>query len=320
MENGEFAYSADLKEELVTSLTTFVRLYGQHSHQLQTTSKYFTLTAAQILKGSQVLVSVIGRVLGELFGGISGGLLGAIGAVTCSSLDDINDETVCVGIVSSVLGGVVGGALGGGVGSVVCVATEPTGNPVHSILRDVAWFNIGFATGGAIGGIFGGTIGATGGAIGGALGALCSSRFVVSLVGAVIGSYYRTKDSKEQKKFSEKTPTHDTDIIICVERDFRGAIKPLVEELKNIKRICDKMAPSDIVHSVARQTTKTLASVTTMEETLSDPQRVTDVLHFVSSVEEAARQSEKINEELETTRAELETCLVSLRKQNSNLK
>lgn len=314
MENGEFAYSADLKEELVTSLTTFVRLYGQHSHQLQTTSENFTLTAAQIVVGSQVLVSVIGRVLGELLGGISGGLLGAIVAVTCSSLDDINDETVCVGIVSSVLGGVVGGALGGGVGSVVCVATEPTGNPVHSIFRDVAWFNIGFATGGAIGGIFGGTIGATGGAIGGALGALCSSRFVVSLVGTVIGSYCRTKDSKEQKKFSEKSPTRDTDIMRG-ERDFRGAIKPLVEELKNIKRICDKMAPSDIVHSVARQTAKTLASVTTMEETLSDPQRATDVLQFVSSVQEAARQSEKINEELETTRAEVETCLVSLRKQ-----
>lgn len=219
-------------------------------------------------------MTVIGRVLGELFGGISGGLLGAIGAVACSSLcDDINDKTV--GIVSSVFGGVVGGALGGGGGSVVGVATETTGNPVHSVLRDVAWFNIGFATVGAIGGIFGGTVGATGGAIGGALGALCSSRFAVSLVGDVIGTFNRTKDSKEQKKFSDKTQTLDGGMMREVQ-DFRGAIKPLVEELKNIKTICDKMAPSDIVHSVAGQTAKTLASVTKMEETTSDPQRATN--------------------------------------------
>lgn len=98
-------------------------------------------------------------------------------------------------------------------------------------------------------------------------------------------------------------------------QDFRGAIKPLVEELKNIKTICDKMAPSDIVHSVAGQTAKTVASVTKMEETTSDPQRATDLLQFASSIEEATRQNKKINEELEMTRAEVETCLVSLRKQ-----
>lgn len=303
MENGEFAHSADLKDELVTSLTTFVRLYDQHSHQLQTTSDNLTLTAAQIIEG---LKAVLGRVLGELFGGFSGGLLGAIGAVTCISLCDDIDESVC--IVSSVLGGIVGGALGGGVGSVVGVATKTTGNPVHSVLRDVAWLNIGFATGGAIGGIFGGTVGAIGGAIGGALGALCSSKFAVSSVEAVIGSFNRTKDSKEQKKVSEKTPSPDGGMVRVV-KDFRGAIKPLVEELKNIKTICDKMAPSDIVHSVATQTAKTLASVTKMEETISDPLKVTDLLQFASNIEEAARQSKKINEDLETTRAEAETCL-----------
>lgn len=81
-----------------------------------------------------------------------------------------------------------------------------------------------------------------------------------------------------------------------------------------IQTISDKMASREVVHGVAAQTAQTLTSVTRMETTISDCQRTTDLPQFVSSFEEAARQSQKITEEVEETKTEVDTLLVSLRK------
>lgn len=309
MENGAFA-SPDLKDELTTSLTSFVRLYDRRAHHLRTTSEEFTQTSAGLFDGVQALATALGRVLGGVCGSLSGGVFGAIGAEAC----DINAVDATVGFVSSIVGGVVGGALGAAVGTAVGVAAETTGSPVHDVLRDVAWFNIGFATGGAIGAIFGGTDGAKGGAIGGALGALCSTRFAVSLLEDVIGRFHGTKDPKGKKPYLATTRHHDGDRMQII-GVYREAVKPLVEELKTIKTICDKMGPSDILHSVAGQTANTLASVAKMEGAISDSQRATGLLQFASIFEEAGRRSKKITEELETTRTTVEAFLASLENQ-----
>lgn len=317
---GVFATSTDLKDELITSLTSFALLHSQHRDRLQKTSESFTLTAALYEmhedvaenEAARVMSTVFGGVLGAACGGVCGGVwgtLGAVSAVTCARFcDNINAVGATVGFVGSVMGGAVGGASCGAVGAAVGAAAEVTGNPLHAV-SDVVWFSIGFATGGAIGGVFGGTVGAAGGAVGGAFGALSGTIFAVGLVRRIVGHFCECKDSIQQKKKSKKV-----NVIQKTGEDFRAAIKPLVEELKTIKSISDKMASSHLLHSVAAQTMKTLASVTAMEKTISDSQRATDLPQFVSSGEEAARQSKKLTEELETTRAEVEKLLVSLRK------
>lgn len=318
---GVFTTSTDLKDELIISLTSFTLLHSQHRDRLHRTSESFTLTAAlhemheDVAENetARVMSTVFGGVLGAACGGVCGGVwgtLGAVSAVTCARFcGDINAVGATVGFVGSVLGGAVGGASCGAVGGALGAAAEATGSPLYAVVSDIAWFSIGFATGGAIGGVFGGTVGAAGGAVGGAFGALSGMNFAVGLVRRIVGHFSGSKDSKEQKKKSKKV-----NVIQKTGEDFSEAIKPLVEELKTIKSITDKMASSHFVHSVVAQTMKTLASVTAMEKTISDSQRATDLPQFVSSGEEAARQSKKITEELETMRAEVEKLLVSLRK------
>ncbi|XP_051273971.1 keratin, type II cytoskeletal 1-like [Dicentrarchus labrax] len=307
-----FSTSADPKDELIASLTSFIKLYSQHKNSLQTTSESFR--AAQLhempVSGSTAfhsLCSLFGGVTGATGGGLSGGVFGAfgaIGAVTVSRFcdDDIKAIGATVGVVGSVLGGAAGGALGGAVGSTVGAAVEATGSRVDAVVSNVASFAIGLATGSAIGGIFGGAVGAAGGAFGGAFGALCTTKVVVNMVGEMVRAAKNSDCKKMKVNVMQKTG------------DFSKAFKLLVEELKTIKALCDKMASSDVVRSVAGQTAKTLASVATMEETLRDSQSAADLPQFVSSVEEAARLSKNITEEVETTRTEVEKLLVLLRK------
>ncbi|XP_035523322.1 uncharacterized protein LOC118332246 [Morone saxatilis] len=307
-----FGTSADPKEELIASLTSFIKLYSQHRNRLQTTSESFT--AAQLhempVSGSLAfhsMCSFFGGVVGATGGGLSGGVFGvfgAIGAVTFSRFCDYDIKAIgaTVGIVGSVLGGVAGGALGGAVGGAVGAAVEATGSRVDAVISDVASFAIGFAAGSAIGGIFGGAVGAAGGAFGGAFGALCATKVVVNIVGEMVRAAKDSDCKKNTVNVMQKTG------------DFSETIKLLVAELKTIKARCDKMASSDVVRSVAGQTAKMLASVAMMEETLRVSQSDTDRPQFVSSVEEAARLSKNITEELETTRTEVEKLLVLLRK------
>lgn len=99
--------------------------------------------------------------------------------------------------------------------------------------------------------------------------------------------------------------------VTSVIKDFREAIKPLVEELKTVGTICDKMDTRDDVRSVAAQTAATLATVTKMEEIISESCKAECLLRLAVGLEKTAKQSKQINEELERTRAEVETFLVS---------
>lgn len=322
-----FATSVDLKGELITSLTSFIKLYSQRRDRLQRSSESFMLTAARLhddmhkevseKKTGRGLLTVFGGVLGAPWGGVFGAAFGAFGAVTATAwawlCDDINALCVTGGFVCSVFGGVVGGAFGGVVGGAFsggvggafgggvggAVDVEATGGPVYGFVREAAWFTIGFAAGVAIGGTYGGAVGAAGGASGGGFGALCGKRLAVNVLES-ISVFFRMKVSKAQKIKSEKVTVEQKT------QDFRETIKPLVEELKSLKTICDQMAASAFVRVVAGQTAKTLAFVTTMEKTIVDSQKATDMLQFVSSVEEAARQSKTITEEVEKTREEAE--------------
>ncbi|KAL7371760.1 hypothetical protein ABVT39_004436 [Epinephelus coioides] len=314
---GTSAASPDLKDELITSLTSFIRVYSQRRDRLQRASESFTLTAAQLRemqrnisenKPLRSLLGVFGGMVGAACGGVTGGAggaLGAVGAATCARFcGHINAVGATVGFVGSVLGGTVGGVFSGTVGGAICAAAKGTDSPVDGVVGDVAWFTIGCATGGAIGGIFGGTVGAAGGAVGGGFGGLYATRFAVYLV----GYFCESKDFKEQKTESLKMN------VMQKSGDFSEAIKPLVEELKTVQTISDKMASREVVRGVAAQTAQTLTSVTRMETTISDCQRTTDLPQFVSSFEEAARQSQKITDEVEETKTEVDTLLVSLRK------
>lgn len=294
---GEAFTSPDQKDDFVTSLTSFVRLYDEHAHHLRTASEDFTWAAAQLYDGVQAVVTGVGILLGGVCGAVSGGVLGALNA----DIDPI------ISFVSSIFGGIVGGALGAAIGTVVDISAETTGSLVDDLFGDVVSFNIGLVTGGAIGGVF---RGAKGGAIGGALGALFSTRYTVGLLGGVFGRFYRTKDSEGKKRFLEMTPVREAERMNFI----REALKPLVNELQTIKTICDTMGPSDLLQSVAVQTTNSLVFVTKMEETISDSQKATALLQFVAIVKEAARRSERVIEELGTTRTTVGTFLVSLEK------
>ncbi|XP_041817965.1 uncharacterized protein LOC121624418 [Chelmon rostratus] len=309
---------SELKDKLVVSLTRFIRLYSRQSDRLRAASESFTLTAARLqdeLQESEVvrcLFTVFGGLLGAACGGVSGGALGALGAVgaaTWSKLcGDINAVRAAVGLVGSVAGGVAGGVFGGAVGSAIGTAAEARGRPVHGVVGDVAWFSIGFTTGAAIGGIFGGKVGAAGGAGGGAFAALYTTRFAVTLVGGVVGYFRGTKDSKEEKMKSEKVN------LMLKTGDFTEAVQQLVEELKTIKTISDKMASSGAVRGLPAQTARTLASATTLEDAIVDAQGAADLPQFVSCLEEAARRSERLSEDVKTTRTRVDKVLVSLRK------
>ncbi|XP_044194095.1 uncharacterized protein LOC122971483 [Thunnus albacares] len=316
-----FTTPTDLKDELITHLTSYIQLYDQHRDRLQRTSESFTQAAVRVHEMDddssentvvQGLLCVFGGVLGASCGAVAGGIIGALGAVsaaTCSRFcGSVNALGATVGFVGGVFGGAVGGSFSGIVGGAAGAVAAATGCSINGIVSDVTWFTIGFATGGAIGGIFGGTVGAAGGAVGGAFGGLYATRFAVSVVGFVIHHFCDTKDSKEQKKETKKV-----DIIQKAGQDFHEVTEPLVMELKTIKMISDKMAPSDAVLGVSEQTAKTLTAVTVMERA-EISESLKDLTNCVSSAEEVAMQCRQVTVELEKTRAEVEKLLVSLRK------
>uniref|UniRef100_UPI0037E8D19C keratin, type I cytoskeletal 13-like n=1 Tax=Semicossyphus pulcher TaxID=241346 RepID=UPI0037E8D19C len=307
----------DLRDELFTSLTSFCLLHAQRRDHLQRAAQSFTLTAAGPHEGDpesktvRVVVAVFGGAIGAACGLVSGGIWGFLGAVSAATFTRIcgriNAVGATVGFFGSMLGGVVGGVFCGAVGGAVGAATGGGDSPAHGVVSDVAWFTIGCATGGAIGGIFGGMVGAAGGAVGGAFGGFCATRFSVCLVGSIYGRFSGSRDSKGQRMKSK------TGTVQRAAEDFTETINPLVKEMKTIKSLSNGMADSDGVRSVVTEIEKTLVAVTTMEITLRDSQRAADLTQFVSRVEEAARQSQKVTEGIEKTREEVEKVLFSLR-------
>lgn len=314
-----FVPHTDPKDELVTSLKSFSLLYGQRRLRLQRVSESFTLTAVQLgedvpeNKAVQVVFTVFGGALGSACGVLSGGVWGFLGAVSAATFTricgKINAVGATVGFFGSVLGGVVGGVFCGAVGGAIGATAGASDSPIHGVISDVTWFTIGCATGGAMGGTFGGTVGAAGGAIGGAFGGLCATRFAVFLVGSLFGRFSKTKNSNEQKKMLKNQRVMEDSAA-----DFRETVKPLLQEMKTIKSISEKMSESDGVQSVATEIEKSLDALMTLGKTLSDSLRATDLQKFASIVEEAARQSRRSTEELKRTSVEVEKLLGSLRK------
>ncbi|XP_019133288.1 uncharacterized protein LOC109142848 [Larimichthys crocea] len=281
-------------DELITSLTSFLRLYSRHGARIQSTSESFALTATQLVDAyksvaDRAVFTVIRGGLGAASGGLSGGVCGALGTIAAVTWcrfcdDDINAVGATLSFFGGILGGVAGGVCGGAVGSVVGVAGA--GSSLWGLLSDLSSLTIGYATGAAVGGIFGETAGAAGGAIGGVFGALSGVNVAVKFV-------------EPNTNLMEKAG------------DFGEAIEPLVEELKTIKAISDKMTSNVFMHGAAGQTAKTLASVSAMEKMMG-AYRTTGQLRFV---QDAVKQCKKITEELETTRAEAEKCLTSVKTQ-----
>ncbi|XP_050922280.1 keratin, type I cytoskeletal 9 [Lates calcarifer] len=318
MDYRQSTISSHLKKELIKSLTSFMQLYNQRKDRLKRPSDSLMLAAAQVQKEAssnemrRSLFRFSGGVLGAVFGGVvggAGGALGAVGAATYSTLcGEINAVGATVGFLSSILGGVAGGVFSGCVGGGVSAAAGASGSSFHGVVSNVVWFIIGFTTGGAIGGTFGGRVGAAGGAIGGGFGALHGTRIAVYLVGGASVSFRGGERKKEERM------TKRVNMIQQTGDNFSETIKPLVEELKTIKAISDEITSRADVQSVSEQTAKTLAAVTAMEKTISDSQRATDLPEFASSIEEAARQSREITEELMKTNTEVKKLLVSLRK------
>ncbi|XP_008293608.1 keratin, type I cytoskeletal 14-like [Stegastes partitus] len=299
--------STVLQNNLVRSLTSFLHLYDQHQVDLHRALERFSRAAAGENNRSedavaQVLFSLFGGAVGAVCGGITGGLWGAFGAVGAATIArfnrDVNAAGATVGFFGSILGGVLGGAFSGSIGSAVHIAAKVAGHRVPFVFGGVLWIGIGFATGSAIGSTFGGSVGAAGGAVGGAFGALHATMAAGYVVGSMIDWPSTGKDSTDQEveKVNRMRKTG---------KDFRKRLEPLVTELKTIQQISNKMASSDAMKSVAGQTATTLAAVDAVEESLSDGQ-------LLSCSDEAVRRCEKIRDELQKTRAEVQKLLVSL--------
>lgn len=302
--------SADLTENLRASLKTFVQLYDQRKDDLQGAYELFVRAAAQANKSQEVLEDclaqtlfiVFGGALGTLIGGVTGGIWGSLGAVGATTyarfFGNINVAGAAVGIGGSVMGGVVGGVFSGFIGGSAEVAVLTTGREIHGMVSNALWFAIGFATGGAIGSTLGGSVGAVGGAVGGGFGAWHATRATVYLVGKVTDLSKKDLKGKQMKK---------TDTVQKSGADFSACIKPLVNELKTVQRICDQMASDETVKGVADQIVKTLTTVTEMEKSVSNSQT-----EFRSCVKEAGSQCKKVQEELQRMREEVEKLLGSL--------
>ncbi|KAF0025862.1 hypothetical protein F2P81_022743 [Scophthalmus maximus] len=304
--------SAELKDELVPSLTSFAELYDRRTDRLQAASASFAQAAARVREEqkdesvTKTIRGMIGGAFGALSGGVAGGVFGALGGVSAGTLSILCEEISAVGatagLAGSLIGGVGGGAFSGCIGGAVSAANAEATSSFPGVVSDAVWFSLGLATGGAMGRVFGGSVGAAGGAAGGAFGAWNGARFAVYVVGSL-----STQCLNEEKKTKEASMVQQTG------HDLSETIKPLVVELNTIKTITRKITSSADVRRTAGQTAKTLAAVTAMEKTVSDSQTATDLTRFVSSVDKAARQSRRTCEELKKMRTEAEKLLGSLR-------
>lgn len=231
---GPSTPSTDLKEELVTKLTSFLQLYSQHQDHLQKTSEHFTQTAALLdmrEKDCKItfLCGLFGGAFGLVCGGMTGGVGGAVGAAGAATYSlfcgDLTAFSATVGCVGSVVGGVVGGATGGAVSA----AAIGTGSPGYSVVCGL----FSPALGCAIGGCFDWSVGAAGGAAGAVLGVMAASCGAASLAREVRGL--------EEQKIKKKAHMTGTS---------------LMEQLKTIKTICDQMVSGAGGQGVAEQTVK----------------------------------------------------------------
>lgn len=289
---------------LASSLKTFGQLYDERAELLSTTSDKLVLTATWLCQNFRFAVVELGKNLGCLLGGFSGGIFGAASALVWS---ESGAEDVTLGVVGGILGGVAGGALGGAVGVVATVSWELSKHPVYDVGKEAAWL-FGFAAGGVAGGAIGGPVGATGGALGGVLGALWVVKFAnqlhTKMIRFVVEDYQREKRRVDQPAHHEITRHL---------RDFRGAVKPLLNQLKQTRLICGEMASRQHAHAIASQAAASLDSAAKMEAAIEKARRTTSPLELILLMVAGAELSKNVNKELEEMRKEAEKFLQQLR-------
>lgn len=293
----------ELDAKLASSLKTFGQLYDERAEFLSTTLDKFVPKVTSLCQNLRFTVVSLGKALGCLFGGFSGGIFGTASALVWS---DSGAEDVTLGVVGGILGGVAGGALGGAVGVVVTVSWELSRHPVYDVGKDTAWL-FGFAAGGVAGGAIGGPVGATGGALGGVLGALWAVKYANRLHMNIIR--FAVEDVQREKRRLDQ-PSH---AITRHLQDFRGAVKPLLNQLKQTQLICGEMASHQHTHAIASQATASLDSAAKMEAAIEKARRTSSPCELILYVVAGAELSKNLNKELEEMRKEAERFLHQLR-------
>lgn len=204
-----------------------------------------------------------------------GGLSGGIFSTICEfawGFSRAEDE-----ILGSIFGGVAGGALG----TAMCalpILLRLVRSPVRDVNSSTAWL-IACAAGGAAGAVIGGILGAKGGALGGVFGAL-----------------WAVHVSDDMKHLG----------------DVRDSGQPLLEQLKSIQIICDKLAPHHHVPPQHIQAAASLDALAKREEVIVVALSTTYLSELVSGVLAAAALSRNVTKELEELRRSLETFLRQL--------
>lgn len=291
----------ELENQLVGTLTTFGRLYDQQAQLLHTAVDGLEQMAASSIHSFRLLVVEAGKTVSCLLGGFSGGIYGGISALVWSE-GHAEDVTDC--ILGSILGGVAGGALGGAISGAVTISSNLAGGQAGDVTSGRAWL-FGFAVGGVTGGAMGGPLGATGGALGGVLGAFWAVRCARALVLSFVRHYLEGSKAREtplDKPVSDGLPR-------CL-GDFRESVKPLLEHLKYIQLICNKMASHHHhhhVHAVATQTAASLDALDKMEAATAKARRTSCGLELVAGVIEAVQLSRTFTTQLEGLRRSVET-------------
>lgn len=294
-----------LDVRLASSLKMFGHLYDERAELLSTTLDKFVPKVALLCQQLRFTVVEFGKVFGFLLGGFSGGIFGTASALVWS---DSGAEDVTLGVVGGIVGGVAGGALGGAVGVAATFSWKLSGHPVGGdVGRDTAWL-FGFAAGGVAGGAIGGAAGATGGALGGVLGALWVVKYANQLHTNIIRfavEYYQSKKTRLDQ------PTHHA--IIRHLREFRGAVEPLLDQLKRTQLICGQMASCQHTHAIASQAATSLESAAKMEAAIEKARRTSSPLELIFYMVSGTELSKNVNKELEEMRKEAERFLHQLR-------
>lgn len=295
----------ELEMELVSSLETFGRLYDQKAECLHRVSYILEQMAASVYHD----LCFVAKTVACLFGGFSGGIFGTISALVWS---DGHAEDVTFGIIGSILGGVAGGALGGAISGAGTILSKLAGGPVRDVTSETAGL-FGFAAGGVVGGAIGGPLGSTGGALGGVLGAFWAVQCAINPDGIVVR---RVLDRIKNTETPLDKPVYD-DMARCL-RDFRNSIRLLMEQLKYIQIICNKLASDHHVHAIATQSAVSLDALAKMEVVIAKAWG-NGMFELDSGVLAAAKLSRNVNKTLEGLRRSVETFLLQLNRTPEDL-
>lgn len=308
-----------LREKLLQSSTTFIEVYSKDVF-IKTSEKLAQLCSQVQGKAKHgkkdntaraLLGGFCGASLGGTFGAFSGGVCGALGAVAAAAVysEELNAVNATVGFFGGITGGMVGAIFSGLLGGALGAAAEAANYPFDKDVYNIAWGCIGAATGAGLGHIFGGTVGAVGGGFGGGMGGLIGVHVGVCFVQNVLGIVKATRqlqDPEQHPKVAQEVAT-----IKEIEQTFRENASAVVGELFIINSISSKMSTKAGAHSVAAQSSKSLATVARMEKALGDAQKAESMAKITSCLEQAAEQCKQADEEFGKMKTDAEKLLAS---------